>query len=312
MALGSTVGTGVGNSSGVSRPDLRRVPGTLLDVTFDVDRTRSCRGEVQRNGMRGGVLYTVVYYRETGELLEHRDFGALDKVTCVVVEPATWILAMLRRADAGYEGLVTPGDGKIWTLTKEDVEAHYKAIGEQAYLDNLGTSFTKRGEGGKVTRTRKKPDCVLGGVAAALKDAGDVHASTAAHDAIDASLSEKDRVKFAAQVMRKCNYEARPVQEKCALDIPTSENPVLVTLKAWDGTCRTHAITLRRGHIFDSAYRNPLPLTRDNLTRCLGVPYGGIVRGYAFVPQAKVALRIQQKRGYENHDANSPKRARST
>ena len=45
--------------------------------------------------------------------------------------------------------------------------------------------------------------------------------------------------------------------------------------------------------IFDSIESAPLPLTRENLSHCLGVPYGGIVRGYAFVPQPKAKLRVE-------------------
>ena len=40
--------------------------------------------------------------------------------------------------------------------------------------------------------------------------------------------------------------------------------------------------------IFDSAEENPLPLCEENLSRCLGAPYGGIIKknSYYFDKQA--------------------------
>ena len=230
---------------------------------------------------------------------------------------------MLRRTAHGFEGKLTPGaGGRPWPLIAADVEEHFgdPEINERAWLDALplGGSFAHVPDAGKAKKkrrqqpraVRKTPNCALGSLAKALGYDGDEQAATAATAAIGPSLAAKDRVKYAAQeVALRCNYEPRRVTETCALAIGYDECPALVTLKSTDGTCRSHAVTLLRGLIFDSAEPAPLALSREHLTRCLGVPYGGVVRGYRFVPQPKA---LKRRAGAAEEAGGVAKRARAT
>ena len=132
-----------------------------------------------------------------------------------------------------------------------------------------------------------------------------------------------------------CHYYARSKGiPTCALAVDP-EHVALLQLKSIDGTIRSHAVAVYAGLLFDSLEPEPLNLTRQNLTRrvspkalsqiipssimpsclsmlfpyscmptkicishtsrCLGVEYGGIVRGYVFSPQAKGKKRSRSK-----------------
>ena len=83
-----------------------------------------------------------------------------------------------------------------------------------------------------------------------------------------------------------CHYESRKAKKlECALDAdPTHIH--LLQLKSANGTFRQHAVCIYNHFLFDSN-EGCLPLTKDNLSHCLGVHYGGVVRGYALVKQTK-------------------------
>jgi site-specific DNA-cytosine methylase len=273
---------------------LEREPGTILKVKGLVKGKPEMTylGEVV--GVEADEI--IVSYRDGKEKIRH-DFDADGRDSCgcsyVVVEPPMYKLSMLRRTEGGYEGKLTPGDGVVWQLGKSRVEQHYRNAGETVWLkETLGASFLHVPDGKKVKKAAtKKNDCALGSVAKMNDYRGDTMAADAAREAVDESLKAKDRLKFATAVMGKCNYESRKVKVGCAMLIDPNI-PALVTLKSVDGTCRSHAVTVYRRLIFDAAESSPLPLTVENLSHCLGVPYGGIVRGYAFVPQPKALERL--------------------
>lgn len=88
------------------------------------------------------------------------------------------------------------------------------------------------------------------------------------------------------QVAENSGYKVHCIGAACALDLPFSMSAMLITLKSLDGTCSSHAITVLGGRIFDWAEPEPLELTRENLTRVMGVEYGSITRGYLLEPRA--------------------------
>lgn len=88
------------------------------------------------------------------------------------------------------------------------------------------------------------------------------------------------------QVAIKLHFEATEIAAECVHDLPISGCAAVLTLHSADGTCRTHAITVLDGLLFDSDQPEPLVITDENLSRCMGVEYGGIVRGYLLEPQA--------------------------
>lgn len=120
---------------------------------------------------------------------------------------------MLRRiSEGGYEGKLTPVDGRHWALTKEDVEAHFTEVNELPFLKSLvagARRFSHVPAAGKVQTTQparspapELPVCVLGGLSKAWTYAGKTKEAAAASEAIAASLkpSVKDRLAFATQV----------------------------------------------------------------------------------------------------------------
>ena len=99
---------------------------------------------------------------------------------------------------------------------------------------------------------------------------------------IKAEDTNGDRMTAATHgvVNKLCPYEVRRLKAvKCALQIDPAY-ATIVTLKPGK-----HSVSLYKGLIFDSAEREPLPLTVENLTHCLGAEYEGIKRGYYFVQQ---------------------------
>ena len=253
-----------------------------------------------------GVTLVEVYYRCDGKTEKH-DFAG-DGCSIVSQEPPIYRCTMLRRTSTGYEGKLTPGDGKHWPLTTEDVEEHYRAAGESHFLKTLGNKKfkhvpaagkAKKGARGKpkVKPPPSKPDCVLGALDKAWRADGDTTAAQKACEQIDASILSEDRMKYAANLGVSQNYEPQKIKGGCALDMATLDHVVLLQLRSSDGTCRAHAVALLRGLIYDSAQPEPLPLTRANLTECLGVEYGGVVRGYQFVPQVKARKRKMAMEG---------------
>jgi hypothetical protein len=274
-----------------------------------------------------GVEGVIVLY-DDGE--RWHDFGEHDgHCTFTILEPPLQKLDMIRRTiDNRLEGILpNPHHGTIYTLDTEDVEEHFSDpdINERAWLDSLavGGNFSHVPAAGKKKASKKaskkkapppkKPDCVPGSLAKAFAAAGDAKAAAivAAHeDAIIAADGRKgDRVKYAAEDVAKqlCQYEARGLKAKCALAVDPA-HVSLLQLKSVDGTIRSHAVTVFGSLLFDSAESEPLELSRENLTRCLGAEYGGVVRGYYFVPQPKAAERI--KRACDEADAPVAKKAR--
>ena len=288
----------------------------------------SYRGSVQCTFRKYGVEGVIVEYPD-GEYWH--DFGERDGgCTFTVREPPLWKLNMIRRTlDNHLQGILpSPHDGTIYDLTTLDVEAHFGDldINERAWLDGLvmGGGFQHVPPSGKKKKKKKvapvaappkKPDCVPGSLAKGLACAGDTEAATivAAHsDAIIAAEGRKgDRLKYAAEDVAKplCHYYTRKIKVKCALAVDPAYVSLL-QLKSSDGTARAHAVTVFNGRLLDSAEPEPLLLTRENLSHCLGAEYGGIVRGYAFVPQPVAAGRMkrtcEEQVDAENTCPNSP------
>ena len=96
-----------------------------------------------------------------------------------------------------------------------------------------------------------------------------------------------DRIKYAAEDVVKplCHYKVGKLKVTCALQVDPSVVCVML-LKSVDGTCRQHAVATYGGMLHDSAQPEPLDITPENLSQCLGVEYGGVVRGYWFDKQA--------------------------
>ena len=64
-----------------------------------------------------------------------------------------------------------------------------------------------------------------------------------------------------------------------------AEHPTLLQVS------RTHVLAIL-SRLFDSAEPAPLPLTRENLARCIGAPYGGgVVRGRVRAARPKAAAK---------------------
>ena len=197
----------------------------------------------------------------------------------------------MKKSQAGnYFGIMAnPLHGKMYQLTKMDVEAHFSTDPEKAFLSSLTPHQFKHvpDSGKKKSATsRVKQDCVPGGLSKAFAYAGDVETATtitAMEDTIiKAEDTNGDRMTAATHgvVNKLCPYEVRKLKGvKCALQIDPA-CVTIVTLKPGN-----HSVSLYKGLIFDSAERKPLPLTVENLTHCLGADYEGIKRGYYFVPQ---------------------------
>ena len=102
-----------------------------------------------------------VYYPCDGKTIEH-DFGS-DGCIPRVIEPPLYMLSMLRStASGGYEALLSPEDGRVWSLTHDDVKSHFLECGESHFLSTLGDTFTHVPEGRKAKKIITKPDCALG------------------------------------------------------------------------------------------------------------------------------------------------------
>jgi len=264
-----------------SRGALRRDPhvalereiGTVLDVRWHDGKTY--RGDV-------------VQVRPTAVLVHYecdhtRVWHNFDKDGCspVVVEPAAHTLSQIRRTEQGYDGKVVPM-GKWYAMEREHVEETFQH--EHTWLNRLQL-FRGSGSGGfepvrvgaRRAERRVPPYCVLGSLAKAFHYAGDHIGAKLVEDDCVVSMHHKNRMKYAAARAAAWRYEARKVQGR-AIDMGATERPKLLQVS------RTHALTLMSGMIFDYAEARPLPLTRENLTRCIGAPYADIaVRGYEFV-----------------------------
>ena len=332
-AFGSTGG---GRSAVADAPlahaplTLERDTGTVLSVYWPQEG-KAFRGEVRYTSLHAkhGVEGVVVLYAD-GE--RWHDFGAHDgHCTFTVLEPPLPKIAMMRRTTGNHlEGILpSPNDGTIYSLNAEDVEAHFSdpEINERAWLDALRGNFLHVPAAGKKKASKKasvtkalaaspkKPDCVPGSLTRAFTAAGDAEAveiiSAHADAIITAEWRKGDRFKHAANdvVGPLCHYYVRSLKKvSCALAVDP-EYVTLLQLKSSDGTIRSHAVTVFGGRLFDSAEPEPLQLTSENLTRCLGAEYGGIVRGYYFVAQPKAAERI--KRARTDDDAPLAKKARA-
>ena len=311
-AFGSTGGGGAVGAPAPHAPlALERTSGSVLSVTWP-RMGRTYRGEVVGTAVKHGVEGVVVYYECDGKESWH-DFGELDGgCTFAVLEPPVHMLDQIRRtSDDRLEGILpSPNDGRIYQLTSVDVEAHFSdsEINERAWLDGLarGAPFQhvpaagkkkKVGRKAKPSAPAKLPDCVPSSLAKAFAHAGDREAAvvvaTLTEVIIEAEGRKGDRLKCAAidVVGRLCHYDAPKLKVTCALEVdPTFV--ALLLLKSSDGTMRTHAVATHGGCLLDSNEPAPLPLTRESLTRALGAVYGGVVRGYYFVPQPKASRRL--------------------
>lgn len=287
--------TAPGSAVVTGKPPLaEHIPGTKLTVRWH-KMGRTYEGVVKDTYDRDSKTLIVVYYK-----CDKKDFSHdFDTDGCEIIrrEPHLDHVSMIRLTAGGYVGKLTPEDGREYPLTETTVRQELHGMWLDAQIIE-GGKFTHVPDGKKkkvnVHLTSKKPDCALGSVAKAYEHKGDVLTATAAREAVDESLVAKDRLAFAATVLKRCNYEPQKVKETCALNLK-DEYATLLTLKSIDGTFRSHAITVFNGLIFDSVEPTPLPLTRENLTRCLGTEYGGIVRGYRFVPQKKAAKRVRDE-----------------
>lgn len=297
--------------------DLLIVPGTLVLVNGG---DNEFRGEVMGTNEEKD---SIIYYPSEKKAYAHD----INRSTMIdssgwaikVVEPPVFMIAMIRFRAGCYQGLLTPTHGTIWTLTAEDVEAHFLERHEGDFLRNISSSFQHVPMAGRATAAKrtatpaKLPSCVLGGLSMALAHMGDAQAAAAARKSLPASLRPcvKDRLAHATQVLRSQCYGVAGGFEGVDIgQLGDSEHPILLHTKSDDDTVRTHAITVMRGLIFDSEQPRPLALTRANLDLSLGVPYGGIVRGYRFTPGRLAKKRLSRQRPLADVPLNSPKKPR--
>jgi hypothetical protein len=269
------------SSGGAAAGGLEREAGTVLDVHWSAEAA-TFRGSVER-AEDGMVL---VYYPCDRKRVWH-NFGQ-DGCTCTVIEPAAHTLATLRRTAGGYDGQVDP-TGRWYALSAEYVDAHFASCGESAWLAAVGEAFVTVPQGAKRRSGKlepvRKPFCVLGSLAKALRHADNARGAERAEADCETSLLVKDRLKFAAVRAASYGCEARKVHAN-ALEVE-AEHPTLLQVS------RTHVLAILGRLLFDSNEQAPLPLTRENLARCIGAPYdGAVVRGYTFVPPgAKAASK---------------------
>ena len=132
---------------------------------------------------------------------------------------------------------------------------------------------------------KKMPYCVLGSLAKALRHVGNPDAAARVEADFEASLTQKDRIAYAAGRDGQWGLEARKVKGGANALECRSEHPTLLHVS------RTHAVAVCNGLLFDHNEAQPLPLTRANLDRCIGAPYVD-----------------QRNRAYEFHPKPSKKR----
>ena len=287
------------SSGGAAAGGLEREVGTVLDVHWSAEAA-TFRGSVE--GAEDGMV--LVHYPCDRKRVWH-DFGQ-DGCTCTVVEPAAHTLATLRRTAAGYDGQVDP-TGRWYALSADYVKNHFTSCGESAWLASVGEAFVTAPQGakrrsGKLESVRK-PFCVLGSLAKALRQAGNARGAERAEADCEASLLVDDRLKFAAECAPSYGCEAHKVHAS-ALEVE-AEHPTLLQVS------RTHVLAILGRLLFDSNEPEPLPLTRENLAHCIGAPYGGaVVRGYAFVPPTPPAPKAAAKRPGDEAPLGDAKRPR--
>ena len=264
----SLVSSGGGTAGG-----LKCEVGAVVVVRWSAEAA-TFRGSVERaeHGM------ALVYYPSDRKRVWH-DFGQ-DGCTCTVVEPAAHTLATLRRTATGYDGQVDP-TGRWYFMSAEYVDAHFASCGESAWLAAVGEAFVAMPQGAKRRSGKldpvRKPFCVLGSLVKALRHTGNARGAERAGADCEASLLVEDRLKFAAVRAPSYGCEARKVHAN-ALEVE-AEHPTLLHIS------RTHVVAISGRLLFDSNEQAPLPLTRENIARCIGAPYdGAVVRGYTFVP----------------------------
>jgi len=266
------------SSGGSAAGGLEREVGTILDVHWSAVPA-TYRGSVER--AEDGLV--LVFY-PCDRTRKWHDFGQ-DGCSCTVIEPAAHMLATLRRTAHGYDGQVVPG-ARWYSMRADYVIAHFTSCGESAWLASVGEAFVTVPQGAKRRSGKlepvRKPFCVLGSLAKALRQAGNARGAERAEADCEASLLVDDRLKFAAERAPSYGCEARKVHAN-ALEVE-AEHPTLLQVS------RTHVLAILGRLLFDSNEPEPLPLTRENLARCIGAPYGGaVVRGYAFVPHGPKA-----------------------
>ena len=195
-----------------------------------------------------------------------------DGCSCTVIEPPAHKLATLRRTAAGYDAQVDPS-GRWYAMCPQYVEEHFRSCGEAAWLAAVGGDFLPvqkgaRRRSGKVEPVRK-PYCVLGSLAKALRHSGNVRGAERAEADCEASLLAPDRLVFAAERARLYGCESVKLRAK-ALEV-NAANPVLLQVT------RTHTVTIYSGLIFDANEPRPLELTRSNLELCTVAPHNDML-----------------------------------
>ena len=270
--------------------ELQREVGTVLRVHWD-EEGASYEGSVVK--CESGL--SLVHYPVDGKKQWH-DFDK-DECRFEVLEPAAHAIATLRRTQAGYDAQVVPG-GRWYAMTREYVDDQLES--EKAWLEKLeaGGPFESLPVGAKRRRGKAepvKPHCALGSLAKSFASTGDSKGAELVSDDVEASLTAKCRLKFAASRASAYGYQGVKVHGH-ALEIEAN-HPTLLQVS------RTHAVTVlhvrgQQGVLFDSAQPEPLPLTAENLETCIGHPYSGdIVRGYRFEPLPKAVKRKPSKSG---------------
>ena len=135
----------------------------------------------------------------------------------------------------------------------------------------------------KETEPVRKPYCVLGSLAKALRHIGNARGAERAEADREASLLASDRFVFAAERARFYGCDAMKVHAK-ALDVDAA-NPVLLQ------ATRTHAVTIYAGLIFDANEPRPLELTCANLELCTGAPHNDMLVSVVSIARSKPAQR---------------------
>jgi len=215
----------------------------------------------------------------------------------VLYKPAFSQLAAVRcRRHANgdrYQGRIETTDGtgqfsKPYNLTTHDFE-HYCAELDPNFLQTL-----KNSQGRWISMP---VGCVLESLAKALAYMGDHVGNQLVTADVVASLSTDDRMKYLAEQCKEWNYVPTKICG-CPLHADPPDSPLVVQV------ARTHAVTVFKNLIFDSAYDHPLPLTQESLSACIGAEYkgGDHIRGYRLTLSHKARNKAQKKRLREETD----------
>ena len=296
--------------------------GAIFDVTWCMMRGKpTYRCQIIEIDVFAGKVYYRGYYFDFDKKKPWHNFDEVDELgkkkwSWHLVEPPIGRCGKIMHTSNGeVRGILgdEPTGRKFW-LTKEDVQEHFAEHGEGDYLTNmprdkwmdLPTGARKVGKKEKIVTEPVIPDkplCVVGSAIKGLDAAGRDFAAQHFASKQEESLGARDRMKFVTQLAHEVHHEAHKVKFVDILDMDASEHPIVCQLVACDGT-RTHAVTIFGKHIYDYLEPTPLPLSCDNLSRCIGKPYKTVALAYKLVPQKKALKRMACEEG------ESVKRAR--